>query len=92
MIFQRGTCPITCTEQQQDLHAQVLVIGHLQSDKLITDLQHLLTLVGHEGQLHTLPERKGQEKSRDEGKEIGEQFKTVWGQTLENRKKGYIEI
>lgn len=48
---------ITCTEQQQHLHAEVLLVGHLQSDKLIADLQHLLTLVVHEGQLHALSER-----------------------------------
>ena len=42
----------TCAEQQQDLHAQVLVVGHLQPDELAGDLQHLLTLVGHVGQLH----------------------------------------
>lgn len=47
---------ITCAEQQQDLHAQVLLVGHLQSDELVADLQHLLALVVHERQLHALPE------------------------------------
>ena len=46
----------TCAEQQQHLHAQVLVVGHLQPDKLAGDLQHLLTLVGHVGQLHPGPD------------------------------------
>lgn len=45
---------LTCAEQQQDLHAQILVVGHLQPDKLAGNLQHLLTLVGHVGQLHPL--------------------------------------
>ena len=47
----------TCAEQQQHLHAQVLVVGHLQPDKLAGDLQHLLTLVRHVGQLHPGPGR-----------------------------------
>lgn len=63
-LWEREMHPITCTEQQQDLHAQVLVIGHLQSDKLVTDLQHLLTLVVHEGQLHTLSGRKERKTAR----------------------------
>lgn len=46
---------LTCAEQQQDLHAQILVVGNLQPDKLAGNLQHLLTLVGHVGQLHPLP-------------------------------------
>lgn len=51
---------VTCAEQQQDLHAQVLVVGDLQPDKLVADLQHLLALVGHEGQLHSLSEEGGE--------------------------------
>lgn len=46
---------LTCAEQQQDLHAQILVVGNLQPDELAGDLQHLLALVGHVGQLHPLP-------------------------------------
>lgn len=70
LIFQREACSITCTEQQQDLHAQVLVIGHLQSDKLITDLQHLLALVGHKRQLHTLSERRERKDGKGESIEM----------------------
>lgn len=58
-------CSLTCTEQQQDLHAQILVVGHLQPDKLIADFQHLLALVAHEGQLHTLPEWGRRRKWRE---------------------------
>lgn len=47
--------PLTCAEKQQDLHAQILVVGDLQTNKLIGDLQHLLALVSHVGQLHPLP-------------------------------------
>lgn len=43
-----------CAEQQQDLHAQILVVGNLQPDELAGNLQHLLALVGHVGQLHPL--------------------------------------
>lgn len=51
-----GAAPsLTCAEEQQHLHAQVLVVGDLQPDKLAGDLQHLLALVGHVGQLHALP-------------------------------------
>lgn len=46
---------LTCAEQQQDLHAQILVMGDLQPNKLAGNLQHLLTLFGHVGQLHPLP-------------------------------------
>lgn len=46
---------LTCAEQQQDLHAQILVVGNLQPDELAGDLQHLLALVGHVWQLHPLP-------------------------------------
>lgn len=48
---------LTCAEEQQNLHAQVLVVGDLQPDKLTGNLQHLLTLVSHVGQLHPLPGR-----------------------------------
>lgn len=47
---------LTCAEQQEHLHAQVLVIGDLQSDELVADLQHLLALVIHERQIHALSE------------------------------------
>lgn len=47
---------ITCAEQQQHLHAEVLLIGHLQPHKLPADLQQLLTLVVHEGQPHAFPD------------------------------------
>lgn len=53
---------LTCAEQQQHLHAQVLLVGHLQTYKLTADLQHLLTLVVHEGQLHPLPGRHRRSK------------------------------
>lgn len=46
---------LTCAEQQQNLHAQILVVGDLQPDKLTGNLQHLLALVSHVGQLHPLP-------------------------------------
>lgn len=46
---------LTCAEQQEDLHAQVLVMGDLQADELAGDLQHQLALVRHVGQLHPLP-------------------------------------
>lgn len=46
---------LTRAEQQQDLHAQVLVVGDLQAHKLAGDLQHQLALVRHVGQLHPLP-------------------------------------
>lgn len=47
---------LTCAEQKKHLHAQVLVIGDLQSDELVADLQHLLALVIHERQVHALSE------------------------------------
>lgn len=47
---------LTCAEQQQDLHAQVLIMGNLQPDELAGNLQHLLKLLGHVGQLHPLPD------------------------------------
>lgn len=50
-----GFWRLTCAEQQQDLHAQVLVVGNLEPDKLTGNLQHQLALVGHVGQLHPLP-------------------------------------
>lgn len=46
---------LTCAEQQQDLHAQILVVRDLQPDKFAGNLQHLLALVGHVGQFHPLP-------------------------------------
>lgn len=46
---------LTCAEQQEDLHAQVLVVGDLQAHELAGDLQHQLALVRHVGQLHPLP-------------------------------------
>lgn len=71
-------CFFTCAEQQQDFHAQVLFIGHLQPDKLITDLQHLLTLVVHEGHLHSLAEKR--ERDKKERRAGGEQGKTEGGE------------
>lgn len=40
---------LTCAEKQQDLHAQILVVGDLQTNKLTGNLQHLLALVSHVG-------------------------------------------
>ncbi len=39
----------TCAEEQEHFHAEILVVGHLQPDQLIGDLQHLVTLVTHVG-------------------------------------------
>lgn len=47
---------ITCAEQEKDLHAEVLLVGQLQPHKLFADVQHLHTLVVHEGQLHAFPD------------------------------------
>lgn len=54
-VHQSALRRLTCAEQQQDLHAQVLVVGDLQANKLVGDLQHQLALVRHVGQLHPLP-------------------------------------
>lgn len=56
---------LTCAEQQQDLHAQVLVVGNLQPDELAGNLHHLLKLLGHVGQLHPLPAGANQHSVRD---------------------------
>lgn len=56
-VHQSALRRLTCAEQQQDLHAQVLVVGDLQANKLVGDLQHELALVRHVGQLHPLPGR-----------------------------------
>lgn len=84
------TCTVTCTEQQQDLHAQVLVMWHLQSDELVTDLQHLFALVGHEGQLHPLSERR-ERGGGGEGRRV-EQVETAGEETEENRGKRETQI
>lgn len=39
----------TCAEEQEHFHAEIFVVGHLQPDQLIGDLQHLVTLVVHVG-------------------------------------------
>lgn len=64
MHLQAGGSLPTCAEEQKDLHGEELVVGQLQSDKLLTHLPHAETQVVHGGQLHALPEirnDKGQE-------------------------------
>ena len=57
----RGTEPClrrTDAEQQQSLHAQELLLGDLQQDKLLGQVLHPDAVLVHGGYVHPVPERK----------------------------------
>lgn len=53
-----GLSSPTCGEEQQGLHAQILLVGHLEAGQLSGHHEHVLALFVHTREVHPLPEEE----------------------------------
>lgn len=65
VLLQACSSPPTCAEKQKDLHGEELVVGQLQSHKLLAHLPHAQAQVVHGRLLHAVPEERTEGGGRE---------------------------